>query len=229
MGNEKSSIWTAISATGMARAGSLSPATGHCGDLASSKRALPRGIAKRQRRAIASAALIATLAATGSTAVLADKGGRGPHLGVPNVNLGLSHFPRFGAGAAPFVPSPKLHVAPGLTRGPFGNIGVPGALAPGASGLTPSHGATPPGHFATPGLRFGHGPSNGATPTVQDSIQPGNGLALGHDNDLGKGQAQGIARGPTVAMDRIAATADGSNQDPSQSRETMPRQLPTCR
>jgi hypothetical protein len=229
MEKAKRGIWTAIFATEMAFAGDLSPAA-RCGaDLASNKRRSTLGVAKGQRRAIASAALIAALAATGSTAVLADKGGRGRHLGVPSVNLGLSHFRKLDAGAGPFVPSPKLHVAPGLARGSLGNIGVPGASAPGASGLTPSHGATPPGHFATPGLRLGHGHYSGATPTVQESVPAGTGLALGHGSDTGKAKAQGLAQGPTAAMDRMVSTTDGSNEDPSQSRETMPRQLPTCR
>jgi hypothetical protein len=133
----------------------------------------PRAVANHPRRAIAIAALIAALAATGSTSVLADKGGRGRHLGVPD-------------------PS-----------------------APGASALTPSHGATPPGHLAAPGLRLGGGHSDG--------------LALGRHNETGKGKAQAFSRASAAAMDRIAATTDGSNQEPSQSREVMPRQLPTCR
>jgi hypothetical protein len=229
MEKEKSGIGTAIFATEVAFAGDLWPAARRSAGPASSNRRSSLGVAKRQARTIASAALIAALAATGSTVVLADKGGRGRHLGVPNVNLGLPHLHKAGAGAGPFVPSPKLQVAPGLMRGPFGNIGVPGAVAPGASALTPPHGAMPPGHLATPGLRLGHGHSNGATPTVQDSVPAGNGLALGHGNDTGKTKAQELAQGRTAAMDRIAATADGSNQDPPQSRETMPRQLPTCR
>lgn len=230
MEKEKRGIWTAIFATEMAFAGDRSPATRRSSSLASNKRGSTLGVAKGQRRTIASAALIAALAATGSTAVLADKGGRGRHLGVPDVNLGLSHFRKFGTGAGPFVPSLKLHVAPGLTRGAFGNIGVPGALAPGASGLTPSHGATPPGHLPAPGLRLGHGHGAGALPTEPVSVQPGNGLALGHGSDTGKAKAQEeLAQGPTAAMDRIASTTDGSNPDPSQSRATMPRQLPTCR
>lgn len=189
----------------------------------------PRAVAMRQGRAIASATLIAALAATGSTAALADKGGRGRHLGVPNVSLGLSKFHRFGAGAGPFVPSPKLHVAPGLMRQPLGSIGVPGASAPGASGLTPSHGATPPGHLATPGLRLGSGYSAGALPTEQDSDPPGDGLALGPHNESGKRKAQAFSQKSVAATDRIAATTDGSNQESSQSRESTPRQLPTCR
>lgn len=208
MEKEKHGIRTAILATEIARAVERSSSAGGSGDFAYRKRGSSFGVAKRQKRAIASAALIAALATTGSTAVLADKGGRGSHLGVPNVNLGLPDLHKAGAGAAPFVPSPKLQVAPGLTLSP---------------------GATPPGHLATPGLGLGRGHGAGALPTEPVSVQPGNGLALGHDNGLGKGHAQGTARGPTVGRGRIATTTDGASQDPSQGSEAMPRQLPTCR
>jgi hypothetical protein len=91
-------------------------------------------------------ALVAAVGATASTPALADKGGQGRALGVPGVDLGLPKISGPSAAAAPFVPTPQLYVAPGLMRGPVGNGNVPGAAAPGALGLTPSHGLTPPGH-----------------------------------------------------------------------------------
>lgn len=162
--------------------------------------------------------LVAALAAAASTPALADKGGRGLHLGMPNTNLGLSKFHRAGVGAGPFVPAPGLQVAPGLMRGPLGNGGVPSAGA---------HGLTPPGHLATPGLRLGH--TNGVLPTVPDPNEPGNGLALGNGNDFGNGNVQGAAQGPVAATDRIAAPSPVDGRNTSPGSEAMPRQLPTCR
>ena len=174
-------------------------------------------------------ALVTALAATVSTSALAEKGGRGRHLGVPDVNLGLSKFHKGGAGAGPFVPASGIHVAPGLVGGPVGNGGIPGAAAPGASGLTPSHGLTPPGHLATPGLRLGH--TNGAMPATPDPVQPGNGngLAVGHRDDDVSAVAKGVKQGPVSASDRVAATSQVADRAVSQGNGAMPRHLPTCR
>ena len=153
-------------------------------------------------------ALVTTLVATVSTSALAEKGGRGRHLGVPDVNLGLSKLHGAGAGAGPFVPAPAIHMAPGLVRG---------------------QGMTPPGHLATPGLRLGH--SNGAMPAAPVSVQPGNGngLAVGHRENVVDGAAQGTKQGALSASDQIAATSDAADRGVSQGNGAMPRQLPTCR
>jgi len=176
-------------------------------------------------------ALVAAVIATASTPVLAEKGGRGPALGVPDVDLGLSKIQGAGVGAGPFVPSPQLHVAPGLMRGPLGNGNVPGTVAPGASGLTPASGMTPPGHLATPGLRLGNGNTNGAMQAAPDAVQPGNGngLALGYRDDNGSGTAKGAVQGPVAATDRVAPTSQVADRDALESSGTMRRQLPICR
>ena len=172
-------------------------------------------------------ALIAALVATASTPALADKGGRGGHLGAPNVDLGLSKFHNAGAGAGPFVPAPGPHVAPGLMRESLGNGGIPSSAASGASGLTPSYGMAPPGQLATPGLRLGH--TQGAMPTAPQPDQPGNALTSGHRDDMGDGNVQEAAQGPVAATNRVAAKSPVDDQNASQGNGAMPRQLPTCR
>jgi hypothetical protein len=176
-------------------------------------------------------ALVAAVGVTASTPALADKGSQGRALGVPDVNLALPKMSGPGAAAGPFVPTPQLYVAPGLMRGPLGNGSVPGAAAPGASGLTPSHGPTPPGRLATPGLRLGHGNFEGAMPSAPNPTQPGdgNGFALGHRDDAIHGVSQAAAREPAAATNRITASSHGADRGTSQASEPTPRQLPTCR
>ena len=153
----------------------------------------------RRRNWTALFALATALTATVSIPALAEKGGRGRQLGVPDVNLGLSEFNRTGAGAAP-----------------------------GASGLTPASGMTPPGQLATPGLRLGNGNAKDTTPTALDPVQPGNngnGLALGHLEDNGNGSAQGR----DAVTGRIATTPNAPDGGASQGSGPKLRQLPTCR
>jgi hypothetical protein len=157
-------------------------------------------------------AWVAAVTAMASTPALADKGGEGRALGVPDINLGLPKINRSGAGAGLFVPAPQLYLAPGLMRGPLGNGNVPGAAAPGASALTPSHGLTPPGQRATPGLRLGQGYADGATRDLN-----------------GNGNTNGAAQGQAAPTDRVAATSRVADRGALEASAAMPRQLPTCR
>lgn len=167
---------------------------------------------------LAQETLLAVLVAIGSTAALADKGGRGHHRGIPNMNLGVAELHRAGAGVGPFVLS----------------------TVPGAAALTPSHGLRPPGRLDTPGLRLGHGHSTGSPPGLTgtqnvlppqgatESAQPGNGLALGHSDDKPGGKKADVPSISEAEAARIATTG-GSDSDPSTSSASSSRQIPTCR
>jgi hypothetical protein len=241
MGKGKSGVWTAIFCAEPIRSPKKSTASISIGEVFPPR---PFGLRRnaltaQHKPVVAQAALLAALVAAGSSPALADKGGRGHHRGIPNVNLGLSQFHKAGAGVGPFVPLPVVNSAPGLKHG-SAVIGT-GAPVSGAAGFTPSHGRPPPGRLDSPGLRLGSGHSTGSPPALKGmpdivppesalkSTQPGNGLALGHDDDKPKGQAVHTPSVADVATARIAAATEGPAGEPAQGSGPVPRQLPSCR
>ena len=180
---------------------------------------------------VAGAVVVASLVVAGPVPAFADKGGRSPRAGVPDVDLGLSRIQNMGQGAGPFVPSGSINVAPGLMRGPATGHGISGADAPGASALTPANGLTPPGHLDTPGLGLGRSTSTGLSPATAPSVPGGQGLGLGR----GKGpdrDGPGSLSNPNpsnAAAARLAADPEPSQQDASQNDGSLKRPIPICR
>jgi len=217
----KSSVWRAIFRVELdaAYAGWVAPASF---DAESPSSRLPlRGNlpAARRKPFVARAALFAALVATGSTTALAEKGGRGRQQRIPDVNLGLPELQRPTAGVGPFVPS----------------------AVSGAAGLTPAQGLLPPGQLDTPGLRLGSGNSAGSPPGLTgtpgllsspgavQSLQPGNGLAVGKNDDKTPSSKGNLSLGPETAAGRTASTTGASAAEQGRSAESLLRQLPTCR
>jgi hypothetical protein len=217
----KTGVWTAIFSAELDLAGTRWAAPVSIGGSSPPRRLrLRRSVLTANRRPfVAQAALLAALVAAGSTAALAEKGGRGHHQGIPNVNLGLGQFRSAGAGVGPFVPS----------------------ALPGAAGLTSSHGLLPPGRLDMPGLHLGRGHSAGSppgymgTPGVlppQSAVglsQPDNGLAPGEsDDELRPGTAD-LPMVQEAAAARIVSAMDASANEQTGSGESRARRLPTCR
>ncbi len=167
----------------------------------------------------ARAVLVAGLLVTGSTAALADNGGRGHPGGVASPNLGVSELHRAGAGVGAFAPS----------------------AVPGAAWLTPSDALPPPGHLSAPGSRLGRGHSAGSPPGLTgtngvlpprndvEMPRPGNGFALGNGGATLAPGAMGASRVPQAETARTpSATHARGNEQPG-GGEALPRRIPTCR
>ena len=216
----KTSVWTAIFGAELD-----SPDTGWVASVSSDASSPPRRLPLRRnlltvrKPFVARAALFAALVATGSTPVLAGKGGRGAQQGVPDVNLGLGQLQRATAGVGPIV-------APAVS---------------GAAGLTPAQGLSPPGRLDTPGLRLGQGHSAGSQPGLTgspallsprgavESLNSGNGLAVERSDGQTPTSKASLTMVPETEAAQITSTTGASADEQVSRAEPLPRQLPTCR
>ena len=183
----------------------------------------------RRRPVIASAALVAALAATASSGVLADKGGHPHQVGAPDVNLGLARFQNLGAGVGPLVPQAALNAAPGLVRAPVMGPGAAGMPVPSASALTPASGLPPPGQLATPGLRLGQPSSGGPSATGNGFGPSDNGIAPGTAVGGTSNQTGSSSSTSNAAVAQTVATANASDRASALENETSIRRIPVCR
>lgn len=195
-------------------------------------------------------ALFIALLLSGQTVAFAYKGGHGPaNPAIPNVNLGLAAMPKTGAGVGlPAASAAALKAGPvSIPAGGLksylgvGNGVTAQSAAPGASRSASSAGLMPPGHNNPPGVRAGQGyPSNGEAGAGKGGSMPGDDVrsppTMQGDAGAGSAQASGQGEGqendtspgtPVVPLTRapeLLAAAPSSD-----SSETRPDQLPTCR